>query len=131
MKNNPKPCLQKFLLTALHGNTTGDNVLLVETNLLERGTTGDEECRLHNVNSRNFFRDGMFDLDTRVDLHEVVLTVLVDEELNGTSAGVLAGHGEFESILQNILADAHGMMPGGGNLDQLLMTTLDGAIALP
>ena len=131
MKNNPKPSLQKFLLTALHGNTTGDNVLLVETNLLERGTTGDEKCGLNNIDSRYFFGDGMLHLDARIDFHEVVLAVLVDEELNGTSAGVLAGHGEFESILQNILADAHGMMPGGGNLDQLLMTTLDGAIALP
>lgn len=74
---------------------------------------------------------GMLHLDTRVDLHEVVLAVLVDEELNGTSAGVLAGHGELESILQNVLANAHGMMPGGGDLDQFLMTTLDGTIALP
>ena len=116
---------------ALHGNTTGDNVLLVESNLLERGTTGDEEGRLDDIDSRHFFSDCMFDLDARVDFHEVVLAVLVDEELNGTSTRVLAGHGELESILQDILADAHGMMPGGGNLDQFLMTTLDGAIALP
>ena len=73
----------------------------------------------------------MFNLDTRVDFHEVVLTVLVDEELNGTSTRVLAGHGELESILQNVLSDAHGMMPGRGNLNQLLMTTLDGAVTLP
>lgn len=117
--------------TALHGNTARNNIFLVESNLLERGTTGDEEGRLDNIDSSHFLRDGMLYLDTRIDLHEVVLAVLVDEELNGTSAGVLAGHGELESILQDILSDAHGMMPGGGNLNQLLMTTLDGAIALP
>ena len=81
--------------TALHGNTTGDNVFLVEANLFERGTTGDEEGGLDNIDSRYFFGDCMFDLDTRVDLHEVMLTVLVDEELDGTSTGVLAGHGEL------------------------------------
>ena len=52
---------------ALEGEAAGRDVVLRETELLERCTSRDLDLRSDDVDARNFFRDGMFDLDTGVD----------------------------------------------------------------
>jgi len=107
--------------TALHGDAAGYNVLLVETNLLERGATGNEEGGLHDVDSGDLLGDCVLDLHTRIDLHEIVLAVFIDEELDGAGARVLAGHRQLKGVLQDILADAHRVMPRRGDLNSAQM----------
>lgn len=107
--------------TALHGDAAGNNVLLVETNLLERGATGNKKGGLHDIDSCDLLGHGVFDLHARVDLHEIVLAVFIDEELDGAGARILAGHRQLEGILQDILADAHRVMPRRSDLKSAQM----------
>ena len=116
---------------ALDGNTTGANVLLLETNFVESGTGSDAKLGLDNVNSGNLLSDGVLDLDTGVDLNEVGLHVSgIDQELDGTSILVVGTGGQIAGILVQLLAKLVRERPSGGHLNDLLMTSLDGAITL-
>ena len=72
----------------------------------------------------------MLDLDTGVDLDEVVTVLLVDQELSGTGVAVLDRLGQLDSIRQDQVPHVSGQVLGGGHLDDLLVTTLDGAVTL-
>ena len=74
--------------------------------------------------------NGVLDLDAGVDLDEVVAVLLVDEELGGTSVAVVDGLGELHCVVQDGVANVLGKVLGGGDLDDLLMSPLDGAVAL-
>lgn len=51
-----------------------------------------------NVDISDFFGNGVFDLDMRVDFNKVVLVLLVDEEFGGICVMVFDSVGEFEGI---------------------------------
>ena len=53
--------------SALEGEAAGRDVVLRETELLERGSSRDLDLRSDDVDARNFFRDGVLDLDARID----------------------------------------------------------------
>ena len=58
--------------TALEGETTCGDVVLGQTKLLERCTSGDLDLSCHNINTSDLLSDGVLDLDTRVNFYEVV-----------------------------------------------------------
>jgi hypothetical protein len=87
----------------------------------------------------------VLDLNTRVDLDEVVAVLLVDQELGGTSIAVVGSLGEFDGVVENGVPSRLGQILCGsefytssvqGSLsamhpevelltDDLLVTTLD------
>ena len=79
---------------------------------------------------RRLTSDGVLDLDTRVDLNEVVPAHLVDQELGGTSIPVSDALREFDGIRENGLADLLGEVSRGCDFDDLLVATLHGAVTL-
>ena len=72
----------------------------------------------------------MFNLNTRVDLNEVVASHLVDQELSGTGVPVSDALCELDGIGQDSLTDLLGEVSRGGDFDDLLVTTLNGAVTL-
>ena len=47
-------------------------MVLGQTKLLKRCTSGDLDLSCNDIDTRDFLGDGVLDLDTRVDLNEVV-----------------------------------------------------------
>lgn len=74
--------------------------------------------------------DGVLDLDSGVDLDEVVATLLVHQELCGSSVPVADTLRELDSIRKNRLPDFLRQMSGRRNFHDLLMPPLHGAVAL-
>ena len=64
--------------TALNGNATGFDILLLEANFLEGGTACNTDLSLDYVNSSDFFCNGMLDL-----IFEIMMTVLDEHHLTG------------------------------------------------
>mmetsp|Transcript_43463 Transcript_43463/g.80893 ORF Transcript_43463/g.80893 Transcript_43463/m.80893 type:complete len:366 (+) Transcript_43463:1651-2748(+) len=116
---------------ALDRHAPRNNVVLDESQILQARSTGDEDRLLDDVDVRHLLRHGVLDLDPRVDLHEVMLTVLVDKELDGPRVLVVTGSSQFQSVFLDGLTDVHGMMPSRGDFHELLIPSLDGAVALP
>ncbi|MCY1554198.1 hypothetical protein D9M68_907520 [compost metagenome] len=72
----------------------------------------------------------MLYLDTGIHFHKIEFTVFVYQEFNGSGTfiaySLCAGH----RCLAHLFAEFVGNYRGGGFLDQLLMSSLDGAVAL-
>ena len=47
-------------------------MVLSQTELLERCTSGDLDLSCDNIDTSNLLGDGVFDLDTRVDFNEII-----------------------------------------------------------
>ncbi len=92
---------------------------------------GDLDLGADDVDAGDDFGDGVFDLDTRVDFdEEPFVGVGVDKEFDGARVVVVGGAGKFNSGGAEFSADFFRKADGGGDLDNLLMAALDGAIAL-
>ena len=72
----------------------------------------------------------MLDLDTGIDLNEVVPSHLVDQELGGTSVPVADTLRQLDGVAQDGLADFLGEVGCWCNLNDLLVPALDGTITL-
>ncbi len=97
----------------------------------ERGTAGDEDLALDQIDPGDHFRDRVLDLDPRVDLDEgEVVGVGVDEELDRAGVVVPAVAAELDGGVADRLSELRIETRGRGNLDDLLMPSLDGAIPL-
>ena len=70
----------------------------------------------------------MLDLDTGVDLDEVVAALLVNQELGRAGVPVAYTLREPDRVRKDRLADLLGRVGGGGDLDDLLVTTLYGTV---
>jgi hypothetical protein len=116
--------------TTLDGETASGDAVLSQTQLLKSGTSGDLNLGSDDIDTSDLLSDSVLNLDTRVDLNEVVAVLLVDQELGGTGVAVLDGLGQSNGISQDLVADIDGEVLGGSNLDDLLVTTLDGAVTL-
>lgn len=116
--------------TALDGETTGGDAVLGKTKLLKSSTSGDLDLGGDNVDPGDLLSNGVLDLDTGVDLNEIVAVLLVDKELSGTGVAVVDRLGELDGIGQDSIASLGGKVLSGGNLDDLLVATLDGAVTL-
>lgn len=103
--------------------------VLREAEVLEGGARGDLKLRLDNVHAGHLLGDGVLHLDARVDLDEKVL-VPADEELDGTSTAVADGLGDLDGVGEEFVADLLVEVDGGGDLDDLLIAPLHGAVTL-
>src|SRR5690606_24624907 len=120
---------------ALHGIAAGFDLVLrgdVQRLLVQLVALGDEDLAFDDIDAGDDLGDGVLDLDARVDLDEVeLLAVHVDQELDGAGGVVVDGaaeaHGGFADALAQLARKVH----AGGDLDDLLVAALDGAVALP
>lgn len=71
----------------------------------------------------------MFDLNPRIDFDEVMSSLLVDQEFRGSGIPVVDVLSKLDRVRPDGLANFLGKMCRRGNLDNLLMTTLNGTIA--
>ena len=85
---------------------------------------------MHDMKSHEAFTDRMLNLDTRVDLDEVVSVLLIHQELGRAGVAVVDRLGQFDSVGQNGIPSLDGKILCRGNLDYLLMSALNGAVAL-
>ena len=98
---------------------------------VKRLAGSDADLRAHDVDARDFFRDAVLDLDTRVDLHEVELVVLeVQEELDRADVGVVDALGGLDGQRADLLAHLVRQRDRRRLLEELLVAALDGALAL-
>ena len=74
--------------------------------------------------------NGVLDLDTRVDLDKVVTTHLVNEELGRTGVTVVDSLCELDSVVEDSLTDRLVEVGSRCDFDNLLVTTLNGTVAL-
>ena len=112
----------------LEGVPVGDDVRLLER---QRLTRGDADLLFHKIDAGHHFRDRVLDLNARVDLDEVEPVVGVDEEFTGSRVDVSNRGGQPHGGLAELCADFERQCGGGGFLDQLLVTALKRAIAVP
>jgi hypothetical protein len=72
----------------------------------------------------------VFDLNTRINFNEVVPSHLIDKELRCSSIPVSDALREPDRVRQNGLTHFLGKVGCRCNLDNLLVTSLDGAVTL-
>lgn len=116
--------------TALDGKSAGRDAVLGQAKLRKGSAGGDLNLGGDNVDASNFLGNGVLDLDSGVDLDEVVAVLLVDEELGGTGVAVVDRLGQLDGVGKNGIAGLDGQVLGRGNFDDLLVTALDGAVTL-
>jgi hypothetical protein len=80
-----------------------------------------------NIDSGDFFGNGVFDLNTRVDFDEVV-TARVDEELASSSIAVVDSFGDLDGVGEKLGPHLVGKVRSGTLFDDLLMPPLNRAI---
>mmetsp|Transcript_20220 Transcript_20220/g.42352 ORF Transcript_20220/g.42352 Transcript_20220/m.42352 type:complete len:275 (-) Transcript_20220:965-1789(-) len=117
--------------TALNGHSPRMNVFLHQSSFFQRGTRRNLDLRLDQIHTRHFFRDGMFDLNTRIDFNKVGIQILVNQEFDRTRILVLGGLRQFHGIFVQLCSQFIRQGPGGGHFNHLLMTSLDTAITFP
>ena len=100
--------------------------LLQVQRLAERGT----HHLLNEIDAGDQFGHGMLDLQAGVHLEEVEVPVLVDDELDRTGAVVLNRPGQRDRLLTHRLAGLGVQERRRRLLDDLLVTALNGALAL-
>lgn len=116
--------------TALEGKTSRGDVILSQTKLLERRASCDLNLCCYNIDTCDFLGDGVLDLDSGIDLDEVVAVLLVNQELSCTRIAVLDALRQPDGIGQNVVARLNRQILRRRNLNDLLVATLDGAITL-
>lgn len=115
---------------ALDGETPGGDAVLCEAELGECCAGGDLNLGGDNVDACDLLGNGVLDLDTRVDLDEVVSVLLVNEELCCTGIAVVDRLGQLHGIVQHGISCLDGQVLGRGDLNDLLVSPLDGAVTL-
>lgn len=116
--------------SALDSESPRGDAVLGQTKLGQRSTGSNLDLGSNDIDTSNLFSDGVLDLDSGIDLDEVVSVLLVDQELSGTSVAVVDRLGELDGVVEESLADIRGQILGWGKLDDLLMSALDGAVTL-
>src|SRR3546814_19394249 len=90
---------------------------------------GDQNLLLHQVDTRDHFGNGMFDLNTRIHFYEEKLAIFV-QEFEGAGATVIDLAAGLGATLADALDQAAGDARRGSFLDDFLVAALHGAIAL-
>src|SRR5204863_194153 len=83
-----------------------------------------QKLLLDEIDPRDLLRDGVFDLETGVHLHEVEASVAGEEELDGAGVAVLDRAGERYSGVTHALAQLRVDGDRRSFLDDLLMASL-------
>ena len=116
--------------TALDGKATSGDTVLGKTKLVQSGTSSDLNLSSNDVDSGDLLSDSVLNLDTRVDLDKVVAVLLVDQELRSACIAVAGCLSQSNSVGENVITDLSGEILGRGNLNNLLVSSLDGAVTL-
>ena len=91
---------------------------------------GDANLFLHQIATVNFLRDRVLDLDARVHLDEIIMTVVIDQELHRARVLITDGFRQFDRGVAHFLAQARRDQRRRAFLDHLLVAPLDRTIAL-
>ncbi len=91
---------------------------------------GNAQLRFHQVDAGHRLGDRMLHLDAGVHLDEVELAVLIHEELDRTRVLIADGGEAPLEGLGDVFANSGRHLERGRLFNQLLMTALDGALAL-
>jgi hypothetical protein len=116
--------------TALNGETASGDAILGETKLWQGGASSNLDLGGNDINAGDLLSDSVLDLNTWVNLNEVVAVLLVNQELSGTSVAVVDRLGELHRIVQDGLTNIRWKILGWRKLNNLLMSALHGAVAL-
>ena len=92
---------------------------------------GNLDLLLDQVASVDFLGDRMLDLDARVHLHEIEMTVIIHEKLNSARIGVSDVLCQLDRGCAHSSPQFGRHQRGGTLLDDLLIASLDGTIAFP
>src|SRR5699024_7890504 len=118
---------------ALQGGALDPHVLLVQADLVERLAGGDAHLRGDEVDIGDLLGHGVLDLDARVHLDEHVLAgagpLGLEEELDGSGALVAQCLRELPRVRVQGIGDGRVQVRRRGDLDDLLVAALSGAVA--
>ena len=117
--------------TALDGVAPSGDVRLtlnVDFVGIEGIAFGDEDLSLDNIDAGDQLGDGMFHLNPRIHFDEVVITVFINEKLDGAGTAVFDGFCQSDGIDANAVSLEIGQEQRRRKLDDLLMSSLNGAI---
>ena len=90
----------------------------------ERESGGSPNLLLHQIEARCHFGYGMLDLNARVHLHEVEVTVAVEQVLECARTGVVGGFSTLYRRSQQSFPDFPGQIGRRRLLDHLLVPSL-------
>lgn len=116
--------------SALNSEAPSGDAILGESQLLKRRASGNLDLRCDNVDACNLLGNGVLNLDTGVDLDEVVAVLLIDEELSRTSVAVVNRLSQLDGVGQDRITHFYRKVLCRGNFDNLLVSALDRAVAL-
>ena len=97
----------------------------------DRRTLGDVDLRLDDVDARHLLRDGVLDLDARIDLDEVELAGIgIHQELDRAGAVIVGGVADLEAVVGQFLALGIREIGRRRALHDLLVAALHRAVTL-
>ena len=118
----------------LHREAAGlRRVRRVQADAGQRAAGGDRNLRLHQVDAGHFLGHGVFDLQPRVGFDEderQVSGLIVDQKFESAQALVTGAAGQCQRGLKHLLAQRGVQVGAGRDLDQLLESALQRALAL-
>ena len=91
---------------------------------------GDGDLKFDEIEPSDLFGDRMLDLQARIDFEEVEIQMGVDQEFDGAGVDVAPGAREPHSGIAHFLAQLESNDGRRRFFDDLLMTALNGALAL-
>ena len=119
---------------ALQRRAAHPQAVLADAQVLKSLPRSDPQLGLHEVHVRDLLGHGVLHLDARVHLDEHVLaralTGGVHEELDGPGVHVAQLLGELHGVAVQGVPDLGVQLRGRGDLDDLLVAPLQGAVAL-
>jgi hypothetical protein len=104
----------------------------VALGMLEGFAHGDHDLVANEVDAGDFFGNRMLNLDAFVHFQEVVIAVVVDDEFDGASIGIMGEFGDLDGGLAHFVAELAVLaldQRRRGFFDDLLIAPLDGAVA--
>jgi hypothetical protein len=111
---------------ALDGVPLQGHVLLPD---FKRLAGRDRDLGPHDVYRGDLLGDRVLHLDARVHLDEVIMSLRIEEEFHGARVVVIHGPRDGNGRLAHLRAQPRGQNQRRGDLDQLLVATLDRAVA--
>ncbi len=118
---------------ALDGKAVEPDVLLAldaDFGVGELVPLGHPDLRLHQVASGDHLGNRVLDLDARIGLDEVEVLVLVHQEFDGAGIDVVDRLGDLQRVVADLLAFLLGQIQRRSDFDHLLVTALNGTVAL-
>ena len=114
---------------ALQGGTVRGDLVLGQAQFLQGGAGGQVHLRLDQVDGGDLLGHGVLHLDAGVHLDEDVVARLIHQELHGAGTLVSDEFAELHGIRADAVTQFRVEVLGRGDLDDFLVTALQGAVA--